>query len=235
MAAVALLAALAAMLRQREGLAFAAAAAGIAAATGALFTALYPNVLPSTISAAYTLTTGNAASTAKTLAVMTVVACIFLPFVLGYQAWTYWVFRKRLGAPPQLRRRSPRPAAADGQPVKPFDPRLLRHARPARLPVAAVAGLGVAAAGLIIVQAQLLADGIALRHCSPAGRRLGALRGVLAGAGGRAGRAGRGRLGGRDRLLPGQRRGEGGAAPPVSSPGRSSSGRAGWPGAAAPS
>jgi cytochrome d ubiquinol oxidase subunit II len=87
--------------RPREGLAFGAAAAGIAAATAALFTALYPNVLPSTINTAYTLTTGNASSTAKTLAVMTVVACIFLPFVLLYQGWTYWVFRKRLGAPPQ--------------------------------------------------------------------------------------------------------------------------------------
>jgi cytochrome d ubiquinol oxidase subunit II len=109
-AAAALLLALAATLgwgltgrldKPREGLAFGAAAAGIAAATAALFTALYPNVLPSTISTAYTLTTGNASSTAKTLAVMTVVACIFLPFVLLYQAWTYWVFRKRLGAPPQ--------------------------------------------------------------------------------------------------------------------------------------
>jgi cytochrome bd ubiquinol oxidase subunit II len=100
-AAIALLAALAAIVRRREGLAFCAAAAGIAAATAALFTALYPNVLPSTVSAAYTLTTGNASSTAKTLAVMSVVACIFLPFVLAYQAWTYWVFRKRLGAPPQ--------------------------------------------------------------------------------------------------------------------------------------
>ncbi len=85
-AAAVLLAALAASARGREGLAFGAGAVGIAAATGALFTALYPNVLPSTISAAYTLTTGNAASTAKTLAVMTVVACIFLPFVLAYQA-----------------------------------------------------------------------------------------------------------------------------------------------------
>ena len=28
--------------------------------------------------------------------VMTVVACIFLPFVLLYQGWTYWVFRKRI-------------------------------------------------------------------------------------------------------------------------------------------
>jgi cytochrome d ubiquinol oxidase subunit II len=112
-AAVALLAALAAVARQREGLAFAAGAAGIAAVTAALFTALYPNVLPSTLSSAYTLTTGNAASTAKTLAVMTVVACIFLPFVLGYQAWSYWVFRKRLGAPPQSS--EPRPVKAVSQ------------------------------------------------------------------------------------------------------------------------
>ena len=112
-AAVALLAALAATARNREGLAFGAAAAGIAAATAALFTALYPNVLPSTISTAYTLTTYNASSTAKTLAVMTVVACIFLPFVLAYQAWTYWVFRKRLGAPPQsVRAPEPQPPQA---------------------------------------------------------------------------------------------------------------------------
>jgi cytochrome bd ubiquinol oxidase subunit II len=100
-AAVALLGALAAAVRQREGLAFGAAACGVLAVTGALFTALYPNVLPSTISAAYTLNTGNAASTAMTLAVMTVVAGIFLPLVLVYQGWTYWVFRKRIGAPAQ--------------------------------------------------------------------------------------------------------------------------------------
>jgi cytochrome bd ubiquinol oxidase subunit II len=100
-AAVALIVAFAANLRGREGAAFGAVAAGIAAATGALFTALYPNVLPSTINAAYTLTVGNASSTAKTLALMTVIACIFLPFVLLYQGWTYWVFRKRVTAAPQ--------------------------------------------------------------------------------------------------------------------------------------
>jgi cytochrome bd ubiquinol oxidase subunit II len=100
-AAVALVTALAATLNRREGLAFGSAAAGIATATAALFTALYPDVLPSTISVAYTLTTGNASSTAKTLALMTVIACIFLPFVLAYQGWTYWVFRKRLGASPE--------------------------------------------------------------------------------------------------------------------------------------
>ena len=100
-AATALVAAVAAMLNRREGLAFGSAAAGIAAVTAALFTALYPDVLPSTISAAYSLTTGNASSTAKTLALMTIIACVFLPFVLAYQGWTYWVFRKRLGATPQ--------------------------------------------------------------------------------------------------------------------------------------
>jgi len=100
-AAAALLVALAANRKGREGVAFGAAAAGIAAATAALFTALYPNVLPSTINAAYTLTTGSASSTAKTLALMTVIACIFLPFVLLYQGWTYWVFRKRVSAAPQ--------------------------------------------------------------------------------------------------------------------------------------
>jgi len=61
--------------------------------------------------------------------------------------------------------------------MKPFDPRLLRHARRARLPVAAVAALGAAAAGLIIVQAQLLASAIAAAFTG--GATLGALRGVL--------------------------------------------------------
>jgi len=100
-AAAALVTGLLAGWRGREGAAFAASAIAIAAATAAMFAALYPRVLPSTLSAAYDLTTANAASAAQTLAVMTVVAGIFLPFVLAYQSWTYWVFRKRVTAPPQ--------------------------------------------------------------------------------------------------------------------------------------
>jgi cytochrome bd ubiquinol oxidase subunit II len=94
----------------REGVAFAANAVTILAFTAALFTALYPRVLPSTISPAYSLTTANAASEARTLAVMTVVACIFLPLVLAYQTWTYWVFRKRVFGPPASPPQPPRPA-----------------------------------------------------------------------------------------------------------------------------
>ena len=66
-------------------------------------------MLPSSINAAYNLTVGNASSTAKTLALMTVIACIFLPFVLLYQGWTYWVFRKRISAPPQDPPQAPQP------------------------------------------------------------------------------------------------------------------------------
>ncbi len=101
LAAVCLITAAAANWVRREGVAFAANAASIAAATAALFTALYPNVLPSSISPAFSLTVANAASADATLKVMTVVAIIFLPLVLAYQAWTYWVFRKRVTAPPR--------------------------------------------------------------------------------------------------------------------------------------
>jgi cytochrome bd ubiquinol oxidase subunit II len=99
-AALALIAAVGANRVGREGIAFAGNAIAIGAATATLFTALYPNVLPSSTSAAFSLTTANASSTAQTLMVMTVVAVIFLPLVLAYQAWTYWVFRKRVTAPP---------------------------------------------------------------------------------------------------------------------------------------
>jgi cytochrome d ubiquinol oxidase subunit II len=30
--------------------------------------------------------------------VMTIVAVIFVPIVLAYQGWTYWVFRKRVAS-----------------------------------------------------------------------------------------------------------------------------------------
>jgi len=113
LAALALVAGLAASRAGREGYAFTGTAVAIVAATGALFTALYPRVLPSSISTAYDLTTANAASAAKTLMVMTVVAAIFLPFVLAYQGWTYWVFRKRVLASPQ----PPPQAPTIGQPT----------------------------------------------------------------------------------------------------------------------
>jgi cytochrome bd ubiquinol oxidase subunit II len=63
----------------------------------ALFVNLYPDVLPSTIAPANSLTVTNASSTPYTLKIMTWVAVVFTPIVLLYQGWTYWVFRKRIG------------------------------------------------------------------------------------------------------------------------------------------
>ncbi|UWF77272.1 MULTISPECIES: cytochrome d ubiquinol oxidase subunit II [Microbacterium] len=82
--------------RGRDGAAFAAGTVTVAAAVAALFAALFPYVLPSTLSAAGSLTIANASSTPYTLQIMSWTALIALPLVLAYQAWTYWVFRKRV-------------------------------------------------------------------------------------------------------------------------------------------
>ncbi|CAN5396336.1 cytochrome d ubiquinol oxidase subunit II [soil metagenome] len=81
----------------REGRAFAGIAVFVGAGAASIFAAVYPVVLPSTIDPAFNLTVSNASSGDYTLGVMTVVAAFGLPIVLAYQAWTYWVFRKRLG------------------------------------------------------------------------------------------------------------------------------------------
>ncbi len=97
-AAALLVAALGANRLGREGWAFTASATTIGLAVVALFAALFPEVMPSSTSAAFSLTTTNASSTPYTLKIMTVVAVVFTPLVLLYQGWTYWVFRRRIGA-----------------------------------------------------------------------------------------------------------------------------------------
>jgi cytochrome d ubiquinol oxidase subunit II len=65
-----------------------------------IFTLLYPNVMVSSLNPAWSLTIQNAASSPYTLKLMSIVALIFLPIVLAYQAWTYWIFRKRVSSEP---------------------------------------------------------------------------------------------------------------------------------------
>ena len=96
-AALSLVTAVALALRGREGWAFVLTAATIKLAVITLFVALYPDVMPSTINPAFSLTTTNAASTPYTLTIMTWVAVVFTPVVLIYQGWSYWVFRARIG------------------------------------------------------------------------------------------------------------------------------------------
>lgn len=80
----------------REGVSFIALGVTLLAGVAAIFTAAYPVVLPSTIDSAFDLTVANASSTAYTLKLMSIVAAFGVPMVLAYQAWSYWVFRKRL-------------------------------------------------------------------------------------------------------------------------------------------
>ncbi len=95
-AALALVAGLVAAYAGLEGWAFLGTFVTIALAVGGLFVALFPDVMPSSTDPAFSLTTTSAAATAYTLRLMTWVAAIFTPLVVGYQAWSYWVFRKRI-------------------------------------------------------------------------------------------------------------------------------------------
>lgn len=96
LAALALVAGLAAAAAGREGWGFLGTFLAIGLAVAGLFAGLFPDVMPTTLADGVSLTTTNAAATAYTLEIMTWSAVLFTPFVLLYQGWTYWVFRKRI-------------------------------------------------------------------------------------------------------------------------------------------
>ncbi|CAM2831777.1 cytochrome d ubiquinol oxidase subunit II [Mycobacterium intermedium] len=91
--------------RISDGWAFLFAAVVVTSVVVLLFGSLYPNLVPSTIDNAYSVTIFNASSTPYTLKIMTWVTAIFAPLTIVYQAWTYWVFRQRISAdriPPSI-------------------------------------------------------------------------------------------------------------------------------------
>ncbi len=83
--------------RDRLGWAFVMNCLTIAFSTITIFMSLYPRVMVSSLNPDWSLTIYNASSSPYTLRVMTIVALIFVPLVLAYQGWTYWVFRHRIG------------------------------------------------------------------------------------------------------------------------------------------
>ncbi|SIS17227.1 cytochrome d ubiquinol oxidase subunit II [Williamsia sterculiae] len=98
----------------RSWMSFAATSVAILGTVVTLFGSLWRDVMPSTTDPAYSLTIDNASSTHYTLVVMTWAAVCITPIVMGYQAWTYWVFRQRIstGAIPPSIGLSVRPAVA---------------------------------------------------------------------------------------------------------------------------
>lgn len=81
---------------QRDGWAFTMTALTIAATMLTFALTLYPRVMISTLKPEWSLTIYTASSTPYTLSVMSVVALIFIPLVIAYQAWTYYIFRQRV-------------------------------------------------------------------------------------------------------------------------------------------
>jgi cytochrome bd ubiquinol oxidase subunit II len=58
---------------------------------------LYPTMLPSSLDPAFSLTVFNSASSTLTLKIMLVVALVFVPVVIIYQAWAYMLFKGKVG------------------------------------------------------------------------------------------------------------------------------------------
>ncbi len=88
--------------RGRAGWAFAGTVTSIAAAVITMFIILYPRVMISSLNPEWSLTIYNASSSPYTLRLMAIIAVIFVPIVLAYQAWTYWVFRHRVTSEQRL-------------------------------------------------------------------------------------------------------------------------------------
>jgi cytochrome d ubiquinol oxidase subunit II len=85
---------------RHSGWGFAATTAAIGATVASFFVSLYPNVMISSTNKSYNLTVANSAAGHYSLSVMTVVAVIFAPLVIAYQAWSYYTFRTRIKGPP---------------------------------------------------------------------------------------------------------------------------------------
>ena len=105
LAALAVLALAAAgwFIRQKmDGWAFVMTSVTIVFSMATIFMSLFPRVMVSSLGTDLSLTVYNTASSPYTLTVMSIVALIFVPVVLIYQGWSYWVFRRRVTTKTEL-------------------------------------------------------------------------------------------------------------------------------------
>lgn len=89
------------ILKKREGLAFSMMAVGLASAFATVFRIMYPRVMISSLNPEWSITIQEAASSEITLRIMTYVAIVFVPLVIAYQVWVYWLFRRRVETDPE--------------------------------------------------------------------------------------------------------------------------------------
>lgn len=82
--------------KKKDGLAFTMTSLTILFLSASIFIGMFPRVMISSINDMYSLTVQTASSGSYTLKTMLIATIIFLPFVLAYQTWSYFVFRKRV-------------------------------------------------------------------------------------------------------------------------------------------
>ena len=83
-------------IKKKFGWSFLMIGLAIAFAPFAVFISLFPNIMISTLDPSYSLTIYNASSSAYTLRLMTIIAFTLVPVVLAYQAWSFYIYRKRV-------------------------------------------------------------------------------------------------------------------------------------------
>lgn len=96
---VALVAAVFMVMKDRDGWAFICTGLSIVTLFVGIFLKIYGNIgfaQDETVAVGDRLNMITAASSETTLTIMTIAAGIFVPIVLAYQAWSYWVFHKRI-------------------------------------------------------------------------------------------------------------------------------------------
>ncbi|MDN5563101.1 MAG: cytochrome d ubiquinol oxidase subunit II [Luteococcus sp.] len=100
--------------KERDGWAFAFTGLAIAFLVIDIFAKMYGNLGFISADTGLPLDMTTASSSPYTLTLMTIASGCAVPVVVGYQAWSYWVFRKRLGVGnlPQMAITKPRRGAS---------------------------------------------------------------------------------------------------------------------------
>lgn len=84
------------LIKGKERTAFFSSGLTIVAVVSLLFNGLFPRVMISSISSEFDMLIADASSSPYTLKMMSIIALTILPFVLGYIAWSYYIFRGRV-------------------------------------------------------------------------------------------------------------------------------------------
>jgi cytochrome d ubiquinol oxidase subunit II len=82
--------------QRMEGWAFAMSGLTIILTQVAFFILMFPRVMVSSTNPAWSLTIYNASASPYALGVMSVLSLIFIPIVMAYEGWSYYIFRKRV-------------------------------------------------------------------------------------------------------------------------------------------